>query len=49
VRRPDRFDVMVASNLFGDILTDLSSVITGSIGLGAKRQPEPGADVSEHV
>jgi tartrate dehydrogenase/decarboxylase / D-malate dehydrogenase len=41
VRRPDRFDVMVASNLFGDILTDLSSVITGSIGLGASANLNP--------
>src|SRR5919107_3069736 len=30
VRRPESFDVMVASNLFGDILTDLSAAITGS-------------------
>lgn len=41
VRRPDRFDVLVASNLFGDILTDLSSVITGSIGLGASANLNP--------
>src|SRR5262245_14875163 len=36
VRRPEAFDVVVASNLFGDILTDLSSIIVGSIGLAAK-------------
>jgi len=30
VRRPDSFDVVVGSNLFGDILSDLSAVITGS-------------------
>jgi tartrate dehydrogenase/decarboxylase/D-malate dehydrogenase len=33
VRRPESFDVLVASNLFGDILTDLSAAITGC-GLG---------------
>src|SRR6185436_16121636 len=33
IRRPQDFDVIVASNLFGDILTDLSAAITGSIGL----------------
>jgi tartrate dehydrogenase/decarboxylase/D-malate dehydrogenase len=33
VRRPESFDVLVASNLFGDILTDLSAAITGSLGL----------------
>jgi len=31
---PRRFDVIVASNLLGDILTDLDSAVTGSIGLG---------------
>src|SRR5262249_40551706 len=35
VRRPETFDVVVASNLFGDILTDLSAIITGSMGLAA--------------
>ncbi|EMA54262.1 isocitrate/isopropylmalate dehydrogenase family protein [Halococcus salifodinae] len=33
VRRPDEFDVVVASNLFGDILTDLGAIVTGSMGL----------------
>lgn len=33
VRRPDEFDVVVASNLFGDILTDLGGIISGSLGL----------------
>ena len=33
VRRPERFDVVVASNLFGDILTDLSAAIVGGLGL----------------
>ncbi|HCG35712.1 MAG TPA: 3-isopropylmalate dehydrogenase, partial [Clostridiales bacterium] len=33
VRFPSQFDVMVTSNLFGDILSDEASVLTGSIGL----------------
>ncbi|WP_050182075.1 tartrate dehydrogenase [Domibacillus robiginosus] len=33
VTQPDRFDVIVASNLFGDILTDLGAAIMGSIGI----------------
>ena len=41
VRRPEVFDVVVASNLFGDILTDLSAVITGSVGLGASANINP--------
>ena len=41
VRRPDTFDVVVASNLFGDILSDLSAVVTGSIGLAASANLDP--------
>ena len=33
VRAPGRFDVMVTSNMFGDILSDEASQITGSIGM----------------
>ncbi|KAA9030637.1 tartrate dehydrogenase [Niallia endozanthoxylica] len=33
VTQPDKFDVIVASNLFGDILTDLGAAIMGSIGI----------------
>src|SRR5439155_20023996 len=33
VRKPEVFDVVVASNLFGDILTALSAIITGSMRL----------------
>src|SRR5439155_21843327 len=35
VRKPESFDVVVASNLFGDILTDSSAAVTGSIGLAS--------------
>lgn len=35
VQHPERFDVVVTSNLFGDILTDLGAAIAGGIGLAA--------------
>jgi tartrate dehydrogenase/decarboxylase/D-malate dehydrogenase len=41
VRRPEAFDVVVASNLFGDILTDLSGAITGSLGLNPSANLNP--------
>lgn len=34
VRAPDRFDVIVATNMFGDILSDLTAELSGSLGLG---------------
>ena len=33
VREPKQFDVIVSSNLFGDILSDISAMLTGSIGM----------------
>lgn len=33
VRNPERFDVLVAENLYGDILSDLASELSGSLGL----------------
>src|SRR5947208_4589599 len=41
VRKPEVFDVVVASNLFGDILTDLSAIVTGSVGLAASANLNP--------
>ncbi|ADJ14055.1 isocitrate/isopropylmalate dehydrogenase family protein [Halalkalicoccus jeotgali] len=41
VRRPDEFDVLVASNLFGDILTDLGAGISGSMGLAPSSNIDP--------
>jgi tartrate dehydrogenase/decarboxylase/D-malate dehydrogenase len=41
VRKPEVFDVVVASNLFGDILTDLSAIVTGSVGLAASGNLNP--------
>ena len=42
VQNPDWFDVVVGSNLFGDILSDLGPAVTGSIGIapGANINPE---------
>ncbi|MDX2222839.1 MAG: 3-isopropylmalate dehydrogenase [Rhodospirillaceae bacterium] len=49
VRAPKQFDVILTDNLFGDILSDLASMLTGSLGmlpsasLGAARSGEAGA------
>ncbi|GAB3061118.1 tartrate dehydrogenase [Virgibacillus ainsalahensis] len=42
VAEPERFEVVVTSNLFGDILTDIGAAITGGMGLatGANVNPE---------
>ena len=42
VKDPKRFQIVVASNLFGDILTDLGAAISGGMGLaaGANLNPE---------
>jgi tartrate dehydrogenase/decarboxylase/D-malate dehydrogenase len=41
VMRPDTIDVVVGSNLFADILTDLGAAIQGSIGLAASANLNP--------
>lgn len=41
VMRPERFDVIVTTNLFGDILSDLTSGLVGGLGL------TPGANIGE--
>jgi tartrate dehydrogenase/decarboxylase / D-malate dehydrogenase len=41
VRRPESFDVVVGSNLFADILSDLSAAIIGSMGLAASANLDP--------
>ncbi len=43
VRNPERFDVICATNLFGDILSDLASELSGSLGLAGsiKRYRNP--------
>ena len=44
VTDPQRFDVIVTDNLFGDILTDLAAAIGGGIGLGASANINPEGD-----
>lgn len=41
--QPERFDVIVTPNLYGDIISDIAAEITGSIGLAGS------ANVGEHV
>jgi tartrate dehydrogenase/decarboxylase/D-malate dehydrogenase len=38
---PDRFDVVVGSNLFGDILSDLGPAATGTIGIAPSANMNP--------
>ena len=40
ITHPQTLDVMVTSNLFGDILTDIGSAISGSLGIA------PGANIN---
>src|ERR1700757_3362582 len=52
VLNPDRFDVVVASNLFGDILSDLGPACTGTIGIAPPGNINPDSNfpsVSEPV
>ena len=41
VLNPGRFDVIVASNLFGDILSDLAAAVAGSIGIAPSANLNP--------
>jgi len=41
IRRPESFDVVVASNLFGDILSDISAILVGSMGLAPSANLDP--------
>ncbi len=41
VNSPDRFDVIVTDNLFGDIITDLAAAVSGGIGLSASANLNP--------
>ncbi len=43
VEHPDRYDVIVTDNLFGDILTDLAGALCGGIGYAASANLHPGA------
>ncbi len=41
VTQPERFDVVVTDNLFGDIITDLGAAVAGGIGLAASGNINP--------
>ncbi len=41
VEAPERFDVIVTDNLFGDILTDLAGALAGGIGMAASANLNP--------
>src|ERR1700681_4076331 len=41
IRRPESFDVVVGSNLFGDILSDISAILVGSMGLAPSANLDP--------
>ncbi|MCH8309923.1 MAG: 3-isopropylmalate dehydrogenase [Chloroflexi bacterium] len=41
IRKPETFDVVVASNLFGDILTDIGAIVTGSMGMAPSGNIDP--------
>ena len=55
IRRPADFDVVIASNLFGDILTDEASMLAGSLGmlpsasLGERREDGTGLGMYEPI
>ena len=42
VTAPERFDVVVTDNLFGDIITDLGAAVQGGLGLAASGNLDPG-------
>ena len=45
IRNPDSLDVVVASNLFGDILTDIAAALQGGLGMAASANIAPGGEV----
>jgi 3-isopropylmalate dehydrogenase len=42
IRRPERYQVIVTSNLFGDILSDVAAALTGGLGLAPSANLHPG-------
>ncbi len=42
IRRPEDFDVLVASNLFGDIISEITAAISGGLGLAPSANINPG-------
>jgi tartrate dehydrogenase/decarboxylase/D-malate dehydrogenase len=46
VGNPSSLDVVVASNLFGDVLTDIAAVLQGGMGMAASASVAPGLDTT---
>jgi tartrate dehydrogenase/decarboxylase/D-malate dehydrogenase len=46
VSNPSSLDVVVASNLFGDVLTDIAAVLQGGMGMAASASVAPGIDTT---
>jgi tartrate dehydrogenase/decarboxylase/D-malate dehydrogenase len=46
VSNPSSLDVVVASNLFGDVLTDIAAVLQGGMGMAASASLAPGSDTT---
>jgi tartrate dehydrogenase/decarboxylase / D-malate dehydrogenase len=46
VSDPSSLDVVVASNLFGDVLTDIAAVLQGGMGMAASASVAPGSDTT---
>src|SRR3954464_9878231 len=46
VSAPQSLDVVVASNLFGDVLTDIAAVLQGGMGMAASASLAPGSDAT---
>ena len=46
VSSPSSLDVVVASNLFGDVLTDIAAVLQGGMGMAASASLAPGSDTT---
>jgi len=46
VSDPSSLDVVVASNLFGDVLTDIAAVLQGGMGMAASASVAPGSDAT---
>jgi tartrate dehydrogenase/decarboxylase / D-malate dehydrogenase len=46
VSDPSSLDVVVASNLFGDVLTDIAAVLQGGMGMAASASVAPGLDTT---
>lgn len=42
IKNPERFDVIVTNNMFGDIITDIGAVIQGGLGIAASANINPG-------